>query len=82
MVYSKKCSNCGKLLDFGGSKSKFEEDELPSNAIEFDDSLYCKECINELVQFGTEDVDKRISELNEKLEEMARILSVDLSALE
>lgn len=49
MVYTKKCDNCGKLLDFGGSTG---EDSLPPNAIEFDGSIYCKECVYELVKFS------------------------------
>lgn len=49
MVYTEKCDNCGKLLDFGGDE---EENELPNNAIEFDGSVYCRECVHELLEFG------------------------------
>lgn len=67
MVYEEKCEECGKVLDFGGRK---RNDKLPEDAIKFDGSLYCRECVRELINFGSGDIFERIDNLEDKIEDI------------
>jgi len=71
MVYEVKCSNCDELLNFGGKdpEEKFGDDEqkIPENALEFDDEVYCRECVKEFVRFGSQDMLERIEKLETKV---------------
>lgn len=79
MVYSKKCVNCDKLIDFGSTdpeKDNLKPAELPENAMRFNGDLYCKECVKEFVQFGTGDLQSRIEFLEQKMEDVAEALGM------
>lgn len=70
MVYEVKCSNCGEILNFGGKDpdEKFgDEKKIPDNALEFDDKVYCRECVREFVRFGSQDMLERIEKLETKV---------------
>lgn len=72
MVYEVKCSNCGDVLDFGGKDpdEKFgDEDKIPEDAIEFDGSVYCRECVRDLVEFGADEILERLDSLEGDEEE-------------
>lgn len=73
MVYEKECSECGKMIDFGGH----EPDRLPENAIEFDGSIYCKECVKNFVEFGTGDVKQQIKEIQDALQDIEDELGLE-----
>ncbi|MFQ3275059.1 MAG: hypothetical protein ACI9LV_000160 [Candidatus Nanohaloarchaea archaeon] len=80
MVYEKKCSECGKILDFGGEDP--EEDDytpegLPENAMRFNDKLYCKECVKEFVEFGTGSLMEKIQNLEESLNDIQKELGIE-----
>lgn len=75
MVYEKKCSECGKVLDFGGRETG---SSVPENSIEFDGELYCKECIKEFVDFGTGNLRKDIEDIESKLETVAYKVGIEL----
>lgn len=80
MVYSKKCTNCEKLIDFGGrdpEDSDFNPQDLPENAMRFDGELYCRECVKKFVQFGTGDLQSRIDFLEDKMEEVTDALGIE-----
>ena len=71
MVYEVKCSNCGVILNFGGKDpdEKFgDEQKIPDNALEFDDSIYCRECVKKFVKFGSKDVFERLDKLETKVD--------------
>ncbi len=71
MVYEVKCSNCGDILDFGGRDPDEEfsgEEKIPENAIKFDGEVYCRDCVNELVEFGAVDILDRLSKLETKVD--------------
>jgi len=79
MVYSKRCVNCDKLIDFGSTdpeKDDLTPNELPDNAMRFDGKLYCKECVKKFVQFGTGDLQSRIEFLEQKMEDVAEALGM------
>lgn len=73
MVYEKKCSECGDLIDFGGR----DDGRLPDDAIEFDDNIYCKDCVKEFVEFGTGNILDRISFLEDKIDDMMQELGME-----
>ncbi len=73
MVYEKKCSECGKILDFGGKEPR----TLPDNAIEFDDKIYCKECVKEFVEFGTGDIMEVVSDMEDDLDRIKSELGLE-----
>jgi len=80
MVYSKRCSNCNKLIDFGSrdpETSDLNPKNLPENAMRFDGNLYCKECVKKFVQFGTGDLQSRIEFLEEQMEKVADALGLE-----
>ena len=54
-------------MDFGGRK---RNDKLPENAIKFDGKLYCRECVRELINFGSDDILERIDDLEDKIEDV------------
>lgn len=79
MVYEKKCSECGKIIDFGGEDPE-ESDYgkgLPENAIRFNDKLYCQECVKSFVEFGTGGLLEKISELEENLDDIMKELGME-----
>ena len=79
MVYEVKCDNCGTLLSFGGSdpdEKMGPETKMPDDAIEFDDSVYCQECVNDLIQFGAGDITSRIDHIENRLREALEALGI------
>lgn len=73
MVYEKKCAECGQILDFGGE----DPGSLPEGAIEFNDNIYCKNCVQKFVEFGTGNITERIEMLETTLEEVADELGIE-----
>ena len=73
MVYEKKCSQCGQILDFGGK----DPGRLPENAMEFNGDIYCKECVKEFVEFGTGELLDRIEHLEDTMEEVREALGIE-----
>ena len=73
MVYSKKCVNCGKMIDFGG----VDDGELPETAIEFDGKIYCRDCVKEFGQFGVGEMDDRVAQLEEHMKEIREELGFE-----
>ncbi|MFB6143851.1 MAG: hypothetical protein ABEJ98_00935 [Candidatus Nanohaloarchaea archaeon] len=73
MVYEIKCSQCGKLIDFGGE----EKDRLPENAYEFNGDIYCRECVKEFVEFGTGELNERIESLEDDMEEVKKGMGME-----
>lgn len=80
MVYEIKCAECGDILDFGGSGPA----EIPDNAIEWDDKVYCEECVKKFVRLGVGDVEARVDYLETIMDEVADALGIefDLAAKE
>lgn len=81
MVYEKKCSECGKIIDFGGEdpeENKYKKD-LPDNAMRFNEKLYCRECVKEFVEFGTGSILDRIEELEQNLDDIRKELGMEKS---
>lgn len=79
MVYEVKCDNCGTLLSFGGRDPDTKmgpETKLPDEAIEFDDSTYCQECVNDLIQFGAGNITSRIDHIEDRLREALEALGI------
>lgn len=74
MVYEKKCSECGKVLDFGGR----ELSDPPDDAMRFDGELYCKECVKRFVTFGTGNIQERMDEMAELIQNMAYQLGMEV----
>ncbi len=70
MVYEIKCDQCGKLIEFGGEGP----DDLPENVVEFNDNLFCRECVKDFVEFGTGDIISRIDRIDEQLSEVRKQL--------
>lgn len=79
MVYEVKCSECGKIIDFGGSEpSDFSaEEKLPEDAIEWQGDIYCKECVSEFVRFGVGEVEERLDKIEESLKEALKALGLE-----
>jgi len=81
VVYEVKCSECGKIIDFGGSKPGEIEldnrDPLPEKATKFDGETYCKECVKKFVEFGTGDVIERIESIEDNIEDVRQALGLD-----
>ncbi len=73
MVYRIRCSKCDKLIDMGGE----EPDVLPEDAIEFNGEIYCKDCIRELVRFGAGDIDDRVADLEQKMEDVREEMGLE-----
>lgn len=73
MVYEKKCTNCGKIIDFGGE----DKGRLPDNAVEFDDKIYCRECVKAFVEFGTGDIIGRISSIESEMKKIKDELGME-----
>lgn len=79
MVYEKKCSECGKILDFGGEdpeKNEYAKD-LPENAMRFNGNLYCRECVKNFVEFGTGSLLDRIEDLEKNLDDIRKELGME-----
>ncbi|MFB6203678.1 MAG: hypothetical protein ABEK01_04270 [Candidatus Nanohaloarchaea archaeon] len=72
MVYSVTCDECGEVIDFGGREpSEFSGHErLPEDAIEFDDRVYCRDCVKEFVEFGTGDIIQQIEDMKDDMDEI------------
>lgn len=74
-MYEKKCNNCGQLIEFGGRESL---ENLPDNAIEFGGEIYCKKCIRELIQFGSDGIIDEVKELKEKAQKIVYQMGLDV----
>lgn len=72
MVYEVKCSQCGKIIDFGGE----DPEELPEDAYEFNDNVYCRECVKRFVEFGTGELSSRVESLEDDMEEAKKALGI------
>lgn len=72
MVYKIRCGNCGKTIDFGSG----EKPEDVENAIKFDGSTYCRECVRELVEFGTDGAMQKLDEVDDFMEKVREILDI------
>ena len=72
MVYEIKCSQCGKMIDFGGE----QPEGLPEDAYEFNDNIYCRECVKEFVEFGTGELNSRIESLEDDMEEVKKGMGI------
>lgn len=71
MVYEVKCTNCGDILNFGGKdpeESYSGESKIPENALEFDDEVYCRDCVKKFVKFGSQGLVERMEKLEKKIE--------------
>ncbi len=81
MVYEVKCDNCGQLLDFGGENPEEKDfaprSRLPENAIEFDDKVYCRNCVKHFVEFGIGEVKDRVSTLEAQVNELRKELDTE-----
>lgn len=80
MVYEKKCSECGKVLDFGGEdpeEDDFTPEGLPENAMRFNDNIYCRECVKKFVEFGTGSLIERMKSLEEDLDDVRKELGME-----
>ena len=73
MVYEIKCHQCGEILDFGGSGPA----EIPDDAIEWDDNVYCKECVEEFVKLGVGDIKERVTNLEDTMDKVADSLGIE-----
>lgn len=73
MVYEKKCSECGKMLDFGGE----DDGTLPDSATKFNGEIYCHDCVKDFVEFGTGDIINRIKEIEDALEDIQEELGME-----
>lgn len=78
MVYEIKCDNCGKIVDWGGTKPENQvgPTEKPENIIEFDDKIYCKECVEKLVKFGIGETNARLDYLEDRMKEVLDTLGI------
>lgn len=72
MVYENKCSECGNLLNFGGE----DRGELPDNAFEFNGNVYCRDCVEEFVEFGSGNTVEKVEALEEKVEDIRKELGL------
>ncbi|MFB6204163.1 MAG: hypothetical protein ABEJ75_00795 [Candidatus Nanohaloarchaea archaeon] len=79
MVYEVKCAECGKVIDFGGREpSDFSgEEKLPEDAIEFQGDVYCRECVKKFVQFGVGEIEERVDQLEDNLEEVMDAVGIE-----
>ena len=73
MVYEIKCSQCGKVIDFGGSG----EPEIPDNAIEWNGEVFCEECVKEFVKLGVGDVKARVEKLELAMDQVSSAIDID-----
>ena len=79
MVYEVKCDNCDTILSFGGKDPDEQagpETKLPDDAIEFDGSIYCQTCVNDLIQFGAGNITSRIDHIENRLREALEALGI------
>lgn len=79
MVWEVKCSNCDKIINWGGSEpAEYDkEDKIPDDAIKFDDKVYCRHCVKKFVQFGVGDVEDRVSHIETRLEEVMKSVGME-----
>lgn len=73
MVYEKKCTECGDVIDFGGE----DDGTLPEDAIEFDGEIYCRNCVRKFVEFGTGELEDRFSRIEDAIEDIQRELGME-----
>lgn len=73
MVYEKKCSECDKILDFGGE----DDDGLPENGMKFNGNIYCRECVKKFVEFGTGEFMDRMGQIEEAVEDIQKELGME-----
>ncbi len=80
MVYEVKCDNCEEIINFGGHNPEESPDpgtKLPENAIEFDDSIYCRTCVKKLVRFGIGDIEDRVDFLEHQVKDIREELGME-----
>lgn len=80
MVYEVRCDNCGELINFGGhdpEKDLGNDSKLPPNAIEFDDNVYCEDCVKQFVEFGIGDVEDKINFLEDQVKNLREELGME-----
>lgn len=73
MVYEIKCHQCGSIIDFGGSGPA----EIPEDAIEWDENVYCQKCVEEFVRLGVGDVRSRVTTLEDTMDKVADALGIE-----
>lgn len=73
MVYEIKCHQCGRIIDFGGSGPA----EIPEDAIEWGDNVYCQQCVEEFVKLGVGDVRERLDYVEDRMREASEALGID-----
>lgn len=79
MVYTIKCSECGKIIEFGSKRPEETldaKDTFPNDAYEFNDKIYCRECVEELIEFGAKDIKGRLDYLEDRMEEVLDALGI------
>jgi len=83
MVYEVRCDECGELIDFGGHSPEDrpvgDESETPDDAIEFDGSVYCRDCVENFIKFGIGDVTDRLVELEDQMKDVREELGLEKS---
>ncbi|MFB6100497.1 MAG: hypothetical protein ABEK16_04450 [Candidatus Nanohalobium sp.] len=81
MVYEVRCDNCGDLIDFGGRNPEERpvapQSKLPENAVEFDDNVYCEECVEKFVKAGVGDIQEEVNFLKESVEDIREELGME-----
>ncbi len=76
MVYELKCSECGKIIDFGSGE---EPEDLPGKSIRWDGKVYCQECVKAFVKLGVGNVRSRVEYLENKMEQASEALGFEFS---
>ncbi|MFP4230025.1 MAG: hypothetical protein ACLFRK_02690 [Candidatus Nanohaloarchaea archaeon] len=75
MVWEVKCAECGDILEFGGS----DPERIPENAVEWNDEVYCEECVRKFVKLGTGDIKARVEYIEEILDEVTDELGIEFN---
>lgn len=60
------------MIDFGGKEPK----RLPEDAYEFNDNVYCRECVRKFVEFGTGELNERVESLEDDMEEVKKGMGI------
>lgn len=79
MVYEVKCSECDKIIDFGGRSPEESLDAtktFPEDAYRFNGEVYCRECVEKFVKFGIGEIDDRVEYLEERMEKVLEALGL------
>ena len=82
MVFTVKCDECGKLAEYGNEK-KYLDNKVQhlEDYIEFDDRILCKECVTELVEFGVGDLQSKIENIENVIDELGREAGIDVESI-